>query len=63
MIIHIATLRAKLDELERHVSSVWSPVRQELPPPLSIPALPTREEVPAPNLSLFDRLARLIRGH
>ena len=57
------TLRAKLDELDRHVSHIWSPVRQEGSLLRTIPELAGQDEKLPPGLALFKRLVRLLRGN
>lgn len=67
--MQLETLRAKLDELEMHIQSAWSPSFFDQNPHGSIPfhspgtnATEAKEQSVA-RLSLFERVARLFRGN
>jgi hypothetical protein len=67
--MQLETLRAKLDELERYIQSVWSPSFLDQNPHGSIPFqspgtnAPEVKEQSVASLSLFERVARLFRGN
>jgi hypothetical protein len=59
--MHLAPLRTKLDELDRHINNIWSSAHQKPLPSQASPKLPKEETQATSNLSLLKRLFRMLK--